>query len=149
MRSPWLARAAVVVLLLVSCFLLPGIPAGSGHGRAPLVAAVTGAADMGPLQPDHEELAVRVSRSSAAPTSLSWPAPGRITSPFGDHRNHPGIDLDGETGDPVAAAGAGVVTQAGPGPTGFGGYGTIVAIGHGAGIFTVDAHLSKVTVAVA
>src|SRR5437588_12187301 len=146
MRSPWLARAAVVVLLLVPCFLLPGIPVGSGHGRAPLVAAVTGAADLGPLQPDHEEVAVRVSRSSAAPTSLSWPAPGRITSPFGDHRNHPGIDIDGNTGDPVLAAGAGTVTMAGLAPGGFSGYGTIVAIDHGGGLMTFYAHLSKVTV---
>jgi murein DD-endopeptidase MepM/ murein hydrolase activator NlpD len=150
MRSPWLVRAVVVALLLLPFFFVPGIPAGSGHGRAPVVAALGGAADLGPLQPDqpdHDEVAVRVSRSSAPSTALSWPAPGAITSPFGDHRNHPGIDIDGETGDPVVAAGAGTVTMAGQAPSGFGGYGIVVAIDHGGGISTLYAHLSKVEVA--
>ena len=78
---------------------------------------------------------------------LAWPAPGIITSPFGDHRGHPGIDIDGITGDPVIAAGPGTVTGAGPAPQGFGGYGTIVAIDHGNGLSTLYAHLSRVDVA--
>jgi murein DD-endopeptidase MepM/ murein hydrolase activator NlpD len=146
MRSPWLARAVAVALLLLPFLFFPGIPAGSGPGRAPVVAAMAGAADPAVLQVDHSEVAVKVSRSSAAPTSISWPAPGAITSPFGDHRNHPGIDIDGETGDPVLAAGNGTVTMAGQAPGGFGGYGIVVAIDHGGGLMTLYAHLSKVAV---
>ena len=93
----------------------------------------------------------RVSTTSftrCAPSSFSWPAPGPITSPFGDHRNHPGIDIDGETGDPVLAAGAGTVTMAGQAPGGFGGYGILVAIDHGDGLMTLYAHLSQVAVTI-
>jgi len=81
---------------------------------------------------------------------LAWPAPGIITSPFGERRGnsfHPGIDIDGVTGDPVIAAGPGTVVGAGVAPPGLSGYGTIVAIDHGAGLMTLYAHLSRVDVA--
>lgn len=89
------------------------------------------------------------SRSQGRP-QLVWPAPGAITSVFGERRGasfHPGIDIDGVTGDPVVAAFAGTVTGAGPPPVGYSGYGTIVAIDHGNGLGTLYAHLSRVDVA--
>ncbi len=73
---------------------------------------------------------------------------GPITSPFGGARHHPGLDIDGVTGDPVMAAAAGTVVQAGAAPSGFSGYGNIVEIDHGGGIATLYAHLSRVDVAV-
>ena len=123
---------------------LPIVPAGSGPVRRPVQLA---AADDGMRQLALiERVSAQAASRSLAPLQLVWPAPGRITSPFGDHRNHPGIDIDGNTGDPVLAAGAGTVTMAGLAPGGFSGYGTIVAIDHGGGLMTFYAHLSKVTV---
>jgi murein DD-endopeptidase MepM/ murein hydrolase activator NlpD len=78
------------------------------------------------------------------------PAPGPVTSAFHDRRRggaHPGIDIDGETGDPVRAASAGTVLATGPGVHGFSGYGTIVLIAHTTGVTTLYAHLSAVNVA--
>ena len=80
--------------------------------------------------------------------SLAWPTEGPLTSIFGEGRNHPGVDLDGETGDPITAAGPGVVTVAGPAPAGYGGYGLIVIIDHGQGLSTLYSHLSTVDVPV-
>jgi murein DD-endopeptidase MepM/ murein hydrolase activator NlpD len=97
--------------------------------------------------PDDHEAGPDASRSDPAP-DLIWPAPGKITSPFGDHRNHPGIDIDGVTGDPVQAAGRGTVLTAGAAPAEYSGYGNVVVIDDGGGITTLYAHLSRVDVAV-
>ncbi len=55
-----------------------------------------------------------------AGSRLIWPANGAITSPFGYRRLrvngsnfHTGIDIDGNTGDPIVAAAGGLVTFAG------------------------------------
>lgn len=53
-----------------------------------------------------------------------WPAAGALTGWFGERRGshrHPGVDVDGDTGDAVVAAAAGTVTHAGPAPAGFSG----------------------------
>jgi len=74
-----------------------------------------------------------------------WPAPGAITGPFGERRGssrHPGLDIDGETGDPIVVAVAGKVLWAGPPPAGFGGYGNVVIVDAGNGVMTLYAHLS-------
>ena len=76
---------------------------------------------------------------------FGWPADGAITGPFGERRGrrrHPGIDIDGETGDPVRAAVSGVVEWAGPAPTAYAGYGDIVLVDLGNGLQTLYAHLS-------
>jgi murein DD-endopeptidase MepM/ murein hydrolase activator NlpD len=78
------------------------------------------------------------------------PAVGRVTGQFHERRpghTHLGIDIDGETGDPVRAAFAGTVLFAGRAPSGFSGYGTIVVIAHPNGLTTVYAHLSRVSAA--
>ncbi len=78
------------------------------------------------------------------------PAPGKITGPYGEHRGrhvHPGVDIDGETGDPVVAAEFGTVSWAGEAPKGWTGYGLLVVIDH-EGFQTGYAHLSRVDVAV-
>lgn len=75
-----------------------------------------------------------------------WPVMGRITSPFGERRDpfggegefHTGVDIASHYGDPVRAAGDGVVIFAGE----RGGYGRAIIIDHGFGITTWYAHLS-------
>jgi len=82
------------------------------------------------------------------------PVPGEIdmSSPFGVRTDpflgrpamHTGIDLRGETGEPVYATAAGRVTNAGRD----GGYGNMVEIDHGNGLSTRYGHLSEIDVKV-
>jgi murein DD-endopeptidase MepM/ murein hydrolase activator NlpD len=75
-----------------------------------------------------------------------------ITSTFGARTDpflripamHTGIDFRGETGDPIYATAAGMVTAAGWS----GGYGRMVEVDHGNGLATRYGHLSQITVAV-
>lgn len=77
------------------------------------------------------------------------PAAGAITGLFGEIRGggrpHGGVDLDGEIGDPVVSAGAGVVVHAGPPPPGMSGYGNVVVINHPDGTQAMYAHLSAIS----
>jgi murein DD-endopeptidase MepM/ murein hydrolase activator NlpD len=82
---------------------------------------------------------------------LIWPLPivttARITSVFGRRRHpvtgmqrfHSGIDLDGRTGDPVYAAGAGKIVFSGEQS----GYGRLIIIDHGRGLTTYYGHCSR------
>jgi murein DD-endopeptidase MepM/ murein hydrolase activator NlpD len=91
----------------------------------------------------------QVSRSTNTPGSLIRPASGARTGWFGEGRpghRHTGIDFDGDTGDPVIAAGAGTVIHAGAAPSGYSGYGQMVLIDHGNGVTTLYAHLSRIGV---
>lgn len=72
--------------------------------------------------------------SSAAGAPMIWPAEGSITSRFGYRQLrvsgsnfHTGLDIDGDTGDPILNAVAGVVTHAGW----RGGYGNLVVVSNG------------------
>lgn len=73
-----------------------------------------------------------------------------VSSGFGPRRDpflgimafHAGIDFRGSTGDPVTAAAAGTVAQAGRN----GGFGVMVEIDHGHGLSTRYAHLSALNV---
>ncbi len=62
---------------------------------------------------------------------------------LGVMREHQGVDIVGDVGTDVAAAGDGVVAMAGHSG---GGYGNIVVINHGYGYQTLYAHLAKVLV---
>jgi murein DD-endopeptidase MepM/ murein hydrolase activator NlpD len=98
---------------------------------------------------DRSHFIVDAASRSTGPVQLTWPADGLKTGWFGEVRAghlHPGMDIDGETGDPVTAAGPGTVAFAGPAPVGYSGYGTIVDIDHGQGIHTLYAHLSRIDV---
>jgi murein DD-endopeptidase MepM/ murein hydrolase activator NlpD len=89
----------------------------------------------------------RPSRGATIAGAFVWPARGALTGWFGErrgHGRHPGIDIDGTTGDPVHAASAGVVRIAGRAPSGYSGYGLMVLIEHGNGTATLYAHLSKI-----
>jgi murein DD-endopeptidase MepM/ murein hydrolase activator NlpD len=76
-----------------------------------------------------------------------WPRPMVLTAPFGDIRlingkkksQHFGLDLDGETGDPIFAANDGDVVLA----RDCFASGNTVLLHHGARLFTAYFHLSK------
>ena len=74
-----------------------------------------------------------------------WPANNHFLSGFdySPSTNHSGIDIDGETGDPVYAADNGVVVYSGWNNWG---YGNVVVINHGNGWQTLYAHLSAYNV---
>jgi len=80
------------------------------------------------------------------------PIPGIITSPFGPRTHpvfgstasHPGLDINGRTGDPIGAAANGVVISA----RWRNGYGNVVVISHGGGFTTLYAHQSELLVGV-
>ncbi len=94
---------------------------------------------------------IKVSDLDSRDYRLIWPLPisttARITSPFGRRRDpvsgmqrfHGGIDLDGETGDPIYAAGEGEVVFSGTRS----GYGLLLIIDHGKGLNTYYGHCSK------
>ncbi|GIU85298.1 MAG: hypothetical protein KatS3mg008_2073 [Acidimicrobiales bacterium] len=81
---------------------------------------------------------------------LARPVEGPVVSGFGLRvhpiyqtlRLHRGVDFDAAHGDPVRAAGPGVVVAAGW----RGGYGNAVVVDHGNGISTLYAHLSETSV---
>lgn len=139
--------------LVPALVIIASLPADFGFGRTGAGARL--AAAVAPPTPRAVPATDPVPAHTAPPAAsrsqgrlvLAWPAVGIITSPFGDGRGHPGIDIDGITGDPVIAAGPGTVVGAGVAPPGLSGYGTIVAIDHGAGLMTLYAHLSRVDVA--
>lgn len=74
-----------------------------------------------------------------------WPANNHFLSgfDFNPGANHSGIDIDGETGDPVYAADNGVVVYAGWNNWG---YGNVIVINHGNGWQTLYAHLNSYNV---
>jgi len=77
--------------------------------------------------------------------ALAWPLRGAITSGFGPRGRrsyHAGIDIDGVTGQPIHAAAAGRVMEAGRD----GDYGLMVLVDHGGGLVTRYAHASKLLV---
>lgn len=132
--------------------LLARATAARDEARAVLAAARSSVVSLerqqDDLERDAKELKELIERNSAAPTSgLSpstagyiWPICGRVTSEFGRRwgRRHEGIDIDGDTGDVIAASKAGVVIYAGW----QGGYGNLTLIDHGDGVVTAYAHQS-------
>jgi murein DD-endopeptidase MepM/ murein hydrolase activator NlpD len=74
-----------------------------------------------------------------------WPANNHFLSGYDytPSTNHFGIDIDGETGDPVYAVDSGVVVYSGWNNWG---YGNVVVINHGNGWQTLYAHLSNILV---
>ncbi len=74
-----------------------------------------------------------------------WPTNNHFLSgyDYNPGANHSGIDIDGDTGDPVYAVDNGVVVYAGWNNWG---YGNVVVINHGNGWQTLYAHLSSYSV---
>src|SRR4051812_13198954 len=157
MRTRLSTRALMAILAVGGFAAVQAKPLAAGDVRhVPAEPTIAAAAVMpvegvAPVQnaeaayPDQHEAGPEASRGDVA-ADLIWPAPGKITSPFGDHRNHPGIDIDGVTGDPAQAAAAGTVLIAGAAPAAYSGYGNVVMLDNGGGITTLYAHLSRVDV---
>lgn len=78
---------------------------------------------------------------AASRSGFVWPVRGGVTSGFGPRggRMHSGLDIDGNTGEPIRAAKAGQVAGVGCG----GGYGICTVIDHGGGVTTLYAHQSR------
>lgn len=85
------------------------------------------------------------------PRLLVDPVDGTLSSPYGfrqdpfrkrRRRHHNGIDYDGERGDDVRAAGAGIVIKA----SRYYGYGRVVFIDHGNGMVSRYGHLQSIGV---
>lgn len=72
--------------------------------------------------------------------TFGWPTNAHFLSgyDYSPATNHRGIDIDGNTGDPVYAADNGVVVYSG---WNNGGYGNVIVIDHGNGWQTIYAHL--------
>lgn len=77
---------------------------------------------------------------------FGWPATSHVISGNGYGPGHLGLDIQANEGEPVYAAGSGVVTMAQGGYNY--GYGNVVQIDHGNGYVTVYAHLSQINVGV-
>lgn len=154
-----LTRRTVCLTAVVIWGGLLGAPAGAPVADPPAGAPVVPSGELAAALAERTAgFRAAASRSAPAPVpevvvevapAVVWPAPGPLTGWFGERRRnhrHPGIDIDGATGDAVLAAAAGLVTAAGPAPAGYAGYGNVVVIDHGDGLTSISAHLSRVTV---
>jgi murein DD-endopeptidase MepM/ murein hydrolase activator NlpD len=77
-------------------------------------------------------------------SGFGWPAGSHAISGNGYGPGHLGLDIQANEGEPVYAAGTGIVTMA-QGGWNYG-YGNVVQIDHGNGYVTVYAHLSVINV---
>ncbi len=77
-------------------------------------------------------------------SGFGWPAGSHNISGYGYMPSHLGLDIQADEGEPVYAAGSGIVTQAAGGWNY--GYGNVVQIDHGNGYVTIYAHLSSINV---
>lgn len=164
MRRPRLPRACVLLGPVALVLAAPTLLDRQAPSRpAPLVraAAVQAAPTLDEAFEERLSMRQAVSRSRRASEDQAallaaeearrvWPAGGGRTGWFGERRGshiHPGIDIDGEIGDPIVAAALGTVVHVGWAPSGYGGYGLMVLLQHPDGVQTLYAHLSRVAVA--
>jgi len=109
-------------------------------GIEPVAADSLGAAAAGPLG--------RLAGAVMAPPPDAWPCAGYITRGFSEgavnqgERPHLGLDVAGPEGEPILAAGDGVVARVGEDPF----LGNFVEIQHGMGYLTVYGHCRQVAV---
>lgn len=72
----------------------------------------------------------------------TWPAAGKVIAGFNDSTNR-GVDIGGQIGEPVMAAGSGKIVYVG---SGLRGYGNLVIIKHNATFLSAYAHNQKILV---
>lgn len=90
------------------------------------------------------EIETNVCGGGPVSSGFGWPAGSHVISGNGYGPGHLGIDIQAVEGEPVYAAGSGIVTMA-QGGWNYG-YGNVVQIDHGNGYVTVYAHLSVINV---
>jgi murein DD-endopeptidase MepM/ murein hydrolase activator NlpD len=93
--------------------------------------------------------AVAAMRAFDGAQGLIWPVEGMIYSTFHakrGRREHGAIDIVTKRGTPIAAAADGMVSVAASGGRNFKGYGKIIIIDHGKGLYTVYAHCDTLLV---
>ncbi|NLW91833.1 MAG: M23 family metallopeptidase [Syntrophomonadaceae bacterium] len=97
-----------------------------------------------PPSNSQKKLPVNVSSRGVARLILNWPLLGKITSYFGWRQSayHYGLDIAGETGDPILAAAGGVVSFRGW----KGNYGRAVILDHPDGRQTLYGHMQRILV---
>ncbi|WP_421866816.1 peptidoglycan DD-metalloendopeptidase family protein [Motiliproteus sp.] len=125
----------------------------AAKANAPVIAASTKAAASSSRsnQPRAEtkpaikpSAAVRATAVPSGPVKWRWPASGRVIKGFSSRGSvNKGINLAGERGDPVYAAGGGVVVYAGSGLLG---YGNLIIINHNETFLSAYAHNDKLLV---
>jgi murein DD-endopeptidase MepM/ murein hydrolase activator NlpD len=96
----------------------------------------------------HPSLGIYDCRSvkSPKPTDLIWPKNQHSISGNEYGPSHLGLDIQAIEGEPIYAAGSGIVMQAASGWNY--GYGNVIQIDHGNGYVTIYAHLSVINVRV-
>jgi murein DD-endopeptidase MepM/ murein hydrolase activator NlpD len=141
MRLPHLRRALgaaflVSLLLASAAFARPDDARVAEQASAPPPAAEATAAEP-------------AAAAERKPLALSFPAFGRLTSPYGPRwgRMHRGIDVGALENRAIVSSADGKVVEAGY-TTGYGGYGIVIVIQHGQGYETLYAHLASVRVKV-
>jgi TonB family protein len=82
----------------------------------------------------------KYAENTAAAAKFSWPSEGKIISTFDPNRK--GIDIAGQLGQPILAAGDGTVLYA----KYMRGYGNLVIIDHNDGLVTASAHNNNIFV---
>ncbi len=92
-----------------------------------------------------EQVGTELAELGTSSEGFIWPVNGAVTSPYGSRWGtlHGGIDIDGYTGQPIAAAKSGTAVYVGAGMTG---YGNVTMIDHGGGLATLYAHQSAFAV---
>ena len=142
-------RALALGALLGVAFLMgsmgPGVLAAlpSGGDKVPrVVPPGSEFAEVDALTPFvRGQKALRNSTEREKFDGFKWPVKDTINTYFGN--GHNGIDIEGETGDPIAAAAPGKIVFAGDDGDG---YGTKVVIRHEEGLSTLYSHLNTIKI---
>ncbi|AJP59985.2 peptidase [Pandoraea vervacti] len=117
-------------------------PPGATNTPAPVASSGGSAATRPRPQAKPSKPAAKPAPAPAAPRTatnkipMTWPATGKILANYNGSSNK-GIDIGGQSGDPIYAAAAGKVVYAG---NGLRGYGNLVMIQHENGYLTAYAH---------
>jgi murein DD-endopeptidase MepM/ murein hydrolase activator NlpD len=131
-------------------FRLPAAPvavASKPAGVKPAVKAPKTAREPAATQPASSRPKAKIALPGSK--ELIWPVDGLIYSAFNatrGRRTHGAIDIVTKKGAPIAAAADGIVSVAAHGGKNFSGYGNIVILDHGGGLYTVYAHCDTLAV---
>ncbi len=124
-----------------------GLDGNAGLKVGETVIVPDGEVKVAPSKPSSPSKPVKIPANIAGGTDVSGyfmrPAPGARVR--GIEPGHYGVDIDGETGDPIYAAADGIVSVSKKGGYN-GGFGSYVALDHNNGTQTLYAHMSSVLV---